>query len=302
MRALAALLLFSAVALSCSTEKKGDPEQLKIIADYKAGYESNKNSINASKVVNAIIEYAEKNPEDEAQIEVLFDDAIAISMEQTNLTQAASLLNTLIKEYPGIDRETRLAQLTRLLLEMNNTDAAGSLCLAGLAAYPASASLQELKSQINPPDADIKARLDHLSTTMFNDSLNEYNVNTATAFVDACEAYVMANPTAKDAVDYLHQAGQTARSIRTFRKAISLYDWIFSKYPNDPRAGQALFLEAFTYDNELKEIDIARKLYEQFIAKFPKDELVDDAQFLLKNLGKSDDEILQELGTEEQSQ
>lgn len=73
--------------------------------------------------------------------------------------------------------------------------------------------------------------------------------------------------------------------------------------PNIPvtqELDKRFFLEAFTYDNELKEVDVARQLYEQFIDKFPKDELADDAKFLLKNLGKSDDEILQELGTENQ--
>ena len=301
MRALTSVFLTCFLIFSCQSEQnKGDQEQLKAIEAYKSAYDANKNSINGSKVVNAVVEYAEKNPTDATRINELFNEAIAISLEQSNAAQASGLLNTLIKEYPDNDRETRLAQLTRMLLEMKNQEAAASLCLASLQAFPNSTSLQELKTQINPQDPDIKSRLDRLSTTMFNDSLNEYSVDIATSFVDGCEAYVLANPTAKDAVDYLHQAGQTARSIRTFRKAISLYDWIYSKYPSDPRAGQALFLEAFTYDNELKEVDVARQLYEQFIDKFPKDELADDAKFLLKNLGKSDDESLQELGTENQ--
>lgn len=301
MRAITALLVACFLFSNCQSDQKDDSEQLiKAIADFKTGYEANKNSINASKVVNAIVQYAEQHPDDATRISALFNEAIAISLEQSNGIQASGLLNTLIKEYPDVDRENRLAQLTRLLMDMKNNEAATSLCLASLEAFPGSTSLQMLKKDLNPADPDIKRRLDRLATTMFNDSLNEYSVDVATTFVDACEAYVLANPTAKDAVDFLHQAGQTARSIRTFRKAISLYDWIYTKYPNDPRAGQALFLEAFTYDNELKEVDIARSLYEQFIKKFPKDELADDAQFLLKNLGKTDDEILQELGNPQQ--
>ena len=91
----------------------------------------------------------------------------------------------------------------------------------------------------------------------------------------------------------LHQAGETARSIRNYGKAIEIYDLIYNVFPDYEKAPQALFLKAFTLDNDLKQTEEAKALYEAFLEKHPDNEFADDTQFLLDNLGKDDEEIIQ---------
>ncbi len=134
-----------------------------------------------------------------------------------------------------------------------------------------------------------------LRQRVFNDSVTQ-NKTWIRTFVEASEAYALANPEDKEkAPVLLHQAAEASRSMGAFDRALMFYDWILDKYPNSSKASQALFLKAFTYDNNKKDIAKAREYYNEFLKKYPNDEFADDTKFLLSNLGKSDEEILKQL-------
>ena len=124
---------------------------------------------------------------------------------------------------------------------------------------------------------------------MFQSEEGQLNRQAARNYVDVCEAYALTHPNDPKSADYLHKAAETARAIRTIPKALALYDWILEKYPNHDKAPQALFLKAFTYDNNLNDVENARENYEAFLAKYPEDDFADDTKFLLENLGKTDE-------------
>ena len=54
-------------------------------------------------------------------------------------------------------------------------------------------------------------------------------------------------------------------------------------------------MQGFSYAEDLADEEKAREFYEAFIAKYPNDDFVDDAQILLQTLGKTDEEIFQQL-------
>lgn len=109
---------------------------------------------------------------------------------------------------------------------------------------------------------------------------------------NALIAYADAFPKDSVSVKNLAKAGETARLSRQFDKAMEIFDRIQKNYPDSREATTAMFLKAFTLDNDLKKFDEAKTAYEAFLAKYPTDEFADDAQFLLKNLGKSPEEIV----------
>ena len=51
-------------------------------------------------------------------------------------------------------------------------------------------------------------------------------------------------------------------------------------------------MQGFIYENNLHSPEMARKLYEEFMKKYPNNELAKDVKFALDNLGKSDEEIM----------
>ncbi|MCB0680023.1 MAG: tetratricopeptide repeat protein, partial [Saprospiraceae bacterium] len=142
------------------------------------------------------------------------------------------------------------------------------------------------------------AQIDSLRSRLYNDQTNRIDYEVANDFIGVCEIYGLLLPADQHTPDYLHEAAKTAGYIRSFPKALELYEWLYEKYPTHEKAAQALFMMGFTYDNEIKDIDKAKELYEAFIEKYPDNDFADDARFLLENLGKSDEEIISSFGNE----
>jgi TolA-binding protein len=102
-------------------------------------------------------------------------------------------------------------------------------------------------------------------------------------------------------VNYLWKSGETARAVRAFGEAEEVLREIYETYPETEEAPKALFLHAFMLDEDLKQYDKAKSLYEAFLQKYPESDFTDDAQFLLKHLGKTDEEMLEFLRQQEEN-
>lgn len=135
-------------------------------------------------------------------------------------------------------------------------------------------------------------RLSTLRTQIFNDSIGTVNYEGATEFIALAERYAVLLPEEKEAPNWLFQAGELAGSLHQYDKTLALYKKVNEEFPNYEKSSQVLFMRAFTLDSELKRLDEAKVLYEAFIKKYPKDDFADDAQFLLDNLGKSEEELI----------
>jgi tetratricopeptide (TPR) repeat protein len=123
----------------------------------------------------------------------------------------------------------------------------------------------------------------------------------ADRYVAEAENYATAHRGDTSAVYFLFKAAEVATLQRKYDKAINLYELIESDFSTHPRAPQALFMQAFTYDENLGQEDMARQTYEAFINKYPDHDFADDAQVMLDNLGKTDEEILRELEARQQA-
>jgi len=158
--------------------------------------------------------------------------------------------------------------------------------------FPTGAHAKAAKQALAQDPTSISAHLDSLGSKMYNEQTHRLDTKAAGDFIESCELFALLQPEDSKSPDYLHKAGETARAIRAFPRAISIYDRIYASYPSFEKAPQALFLKAFTYDNDLKQVEKARALYEEFLRKYPNDDFADDTEFLLKNLGKDDEEII----------
>ena len=74
--------------------------------------------------------------------------------------------------------------------------------------------------------------------------------------------------------------------------AIMNYQIVAFKYPDSPLAPNALFMVGFIEANELRQYSKAKKIYSQFLKKYPDNELAKSAQAELDNLGVPAEEIL----------
>lgn len=97
------------------------------------------------------------------------------------------------------------------------------------------------------------------------------------------------------AVDALFKAVALAKNVnKSYAKAIKLLNKIHTEYPESSRASTALFYEGFTYANDLQDYDKAKKVYDQFLAKYPNDPMAVSVMAEIENLGKTPDQIIEE--------
>jgi TolA-binding protein len=92
-----------------------------------------------------------------------------------------------------------------------------------------------------------------------------------------------------------YRSAEVVRAMNDPKRAAAIYQDVYDRYPSFSKAPEALFMLAFTYDEDLKDLESAKTTYMKFLKNHPKHSFADDTEMLLKNLGKSDEDILKEL-------
>ena len=95
------------------------------------------------------------------------------------------------------------------------------------------------------------------------------------------------------AEEYFTKA-EEAQKKRRFNDALFYYDKIIKYYPNGKDDYKALFMKGFIYSEDLKNKDEALKIFQDFLDKFPKGELTDSAEFMMKEL-KGESNVLKKI-------
>ena len=95
---------------------------------------------------------------------------------------------------------------------------------------------------------------------------------------------------------FLIKAGQVAQSIKKYEQAQSLFKKCINQFAEFKNRGAALFLLAQLYDNEmmLNNEAEAKIICEQIIKEYPQSPFANDAKYCIKNIGKTDEQLVQE--------
>jgi len=92
------------------------------------------------------------------------------------------------------------------------------------------------------------------------------------------------------------KAGQVAQAIGKYTQAQAMLNNCINDYPKFKNRGAALFIMAQLYDDPkmLNNEPEAKKLYEQIISEYPETAYANDSKAAIHNLGKTDEELVQE--------
>lgn len=208
---------------------------------------------------------------------------------------AVTYLVSYLKEFPD---DPKIKDYTFFIGETmakgGNSAAAEMIMHAFLKRYPSDKRVNQAKAMVADQEMDKDAFIRRIAESMFVDP-DKYglNVTNAQKYVDVCEAHGLVYPNDKMSPEYLYRAGETAVAIRTFPKSLSLYDWLVDFYPQYEKTPNALFAKGYLLDEELGKQERASRAFKQFISMYPNHELADDAQFLLDNVGKSGEELIE---------
>jgi len=160
---------------------------------------------------------------------------------------------------------------------------------------------ERLENVLTEDSKDVNVFIDTLFQDIFKEP-DQYGLNRAAAlrFVDAVEAHALSNPCADGVAENLYRASEIARSIRTLPKTMNIYDWILEDYPDYEKTPTVYFLKGFILENNVEDDEAAKEIYQGFLQKYPSHDLADDVKFLLENMGRSDEEILEFLEQKQQ--
>ncbi|MCW3071428.1 MAG: hypothetical protein JWO44_1318 [Bacteroidetes bacterium] len=118
--------------------------------------------------------------------------------------------------------------------------------------------------------------------------------NTATIAVKAYDDFVKNFPDDSLSADFIFKAAEISTANQQYAQALMYYELINSKYPGFKLTAESLYLQGYLLDNFLNDDEKAKLIYEQVIAKYPTLPYADDAKAAIRNLGKSDEELIRE--------
>lgn len=287
--------LFAFIFLyGCSGDNSSNTSATAVASDILGSaadaYNKNKTSTSANNYIKVLLSEIAKPEISSSQKKSLLEKGLAVSDEMKMGAPKLSFLYPLIRSFSD-DQETesRLVEMADVMKGLNKNEGA-NVIYYNLASKAGTTATDKLSEPISNIDDYIKM----LGEKIFdNPDFNGVNKSASQNYVDACESYALSNAGSTESAGYLFKAAEIARTIRTFPKVMSLYDWIIESYPNFEKAPTVLFLKGFVIENDIQNVDMARDVYNQFLEKHPSHELADDVKFLLEHLGKTDEEILQ---------
>lgn len=290
-KTLACLLLIATFFMGCQNEKNK-------LANEISQLEKNLETETELETANQLAELYKKHvndfPEDSINNPKYLYRLAGLFYRMNKSTSSIEELRTILKNYPNAADLYNISSLLATIYDenFNEKDIAYTIyqALIERGITPEQEAIVTKKIQSAMPPAEDRLRV--LQAYIFNDSTKRVDYKYANEFILCSEYFGLIQPNKPSSPEILMRAAETARTIRSFPKALEIYELVYDRYPNHPKAPQALFLRAFTLDNDVKDFENARLLYNQFLEKYPNDEFADDASFLLKNLGKDDEEII----------
>ncbi|MBN1339542.1 MAG: tetratricopeptide repeat protein [Bacteroidales bacterium] len=144
------------------------------------------------------------------------------------------------------------------------------------------------------PKKEITEQIETLRDSLFGMETGRLNMNTANNLISAYIKFADDFPDDTLTPGYLFNAGEMCMNLNKPQMAIQLYDRILNTYPDYDRTPQSLFLKGYIYENLLNDLEKAKIIYEEFLARYPDDDFADDAEMSIKNLGKSPEELIRE--------
>jgi outer membrane protein assembly factor BamD (BamD/ComL family) len=151
------------------------------------------------------------------------------------------------------------------------------------------------------PQEKKAAQIKSLEDELFADETNIDREKSA-ELIKAYIAYSDEFPEDVNAANNLFKAADMSMNMNRPHQAIQLFNRILKDYPDFEKAPQCLFLKGYVHENNLNDLETARKIYTEFLEKYPDNDFADDAEVSIKNLGKTPEELIKEFEEQAKAQ
>ena len=114
----------------------------------------------------------------------------------------------------------------------------------------------------------------------------------ASDLVSAYCDFADANPDDAMTPEYLFKAVDVSMNLNEPQRTIYIIDKLVKEYPDYPRTQAALFIKAFIFETRYNNLDMAKKIYEQYLEMYPNGDFADDCKASIENLGLTPEELV----------
>ena len=286
--------------MSCQQQN----EQLPAVDQLYKEYQLQPTPERASVYLDTLSSFIQKNVSKESLIQPYLINGVQVSMAQGQLSKTPGYILPLLRLYPDLEnRKGFLSDLGDVMYALRKRHASGIIYSELSKSNPNDEGIAQRMTRVDTAILNHEDYLEHLfNQILINPDQFGVNKEASLKYVDGVEAMALVSPDNATVPGHLYRAAEVARSLRTFPKAMSLYDWLIEVYPQHEKAPTALFIKGFILEQDYERIDEAREVYSTFLQNYPNHEMAESASFLLENLGKSDQEILQAIEANRQNQ
>ncbi len=165
------------------------------------------------------------------------------------------------------------------------------LLLIGLLVLGASCSGPNERGQ---SEMTVQDSIVSMENNLFDNNGAQIKRADAAKLIDLYKKFAKENPQDSLAPVYLFRAADISMNIQRPVRTIALFNKIMTDYPDYEKVPSVMFLKAFVYEDQLHDLEKAKKYYEEFLARYPDSDFADDAEISLKNLGKTPEELIRE--------
>ena len=121
----------------------------------------------------------------------------------------------------------------------------------------------------------------------------------ASDLVSAYCDFTDANPDDAMTPEYLFKAVDVSMNLNEPQRTIYIIDKLVKEYPDYPRTQAALFIKAFIFETKYNNLDMAKKIYEQYLEMYPNGDFADDCKASIENLGLTPEELVKKFEAQE---
>ena len=121
----------------------------------------------------------------------------------------------------------------------------------------------------------------------------------ASDLVSAYCDFADANPDDTMTPEYLFKAVDVSMNLNEPQRTIYIIDKLVKEYPDYPRTQAALFIKAFIFETRYNNLDMAKKIYEQYLAMYPDGEFAESCRASIENLGLTPEELVKKFEAQE---
>ncbi len=132
--------------------------------------------------------------------------------------------------------------------------------------------------------AQIKEEIRALETQLAASPGTRFDTGAALQIVEKTELLIEKYPADTAAAALVFRAADVARGAGEIEKAIILWGLVNRNYEDFERAPEALFLQGFTADQDLRDSARAARYYQYFLQRHSEHYLAKDAELLLQAL------------------